>query len=87
MATATSPRPCALRSAQCSEPIAPLRRGFSSLYYARLLMFNSAPKTFFGLVAMAGFLIFLGWNPAYISCEPQETNIQCAERARDLANR
>jgi len=50
-------------------------------------MFNSPTKTFFGLAGLAGFLIFLGWNPAYISCEPQETNIQCAERARDLANR
>jgi hypothetical protein len=46
-------------------------------------------RTVFALQAtiVAGFLIFLGWNPAIISCEPQETNIQCAERARDLANR
>ncbi len=50
-------------------------------------MFKSPTQTFFGLVALGGFLIFLGWNPAIISCEPHETNIQCAERARDLANR
>jgi hypothetical protein len=47
------------------------------------------PRTAFAIQAtlVAAFLIFLGWNPAIISCNPGETNIQCAERARDLANR
>ena len=67
--------------------LAPLTRGSFVVYFARLQMYKSPTQTFFGLVALGGILIFLGWNPAIISCEPQETNIQCAERARDLANR
>lgn len=50
-------------------------------------MFNSKAGTFFGLSALAAFFIVMGWNPTIISCEPGETNIECAERARDLANR
>ena len=63
----------------------PSDEGFSVVVLREISM----PRIAFAIQAtvVAGFLIFMGWNPAIISCEPQETNIQCAERARDLANR